>query len=197
MPDTSDLVGVSPWVIAEIMGIITFIVPFGIIPTSVTITSTWLVFEQPIIYGLLWVYAPFSIFHFSVCDFYLTWITIPFSVLNLLYFRQVVRYYQGKGSRYSAIWMGAFSITLPTIFSLATTGVFNTSFSLGFIGPIPIQFVIGLIILYRFPGPVSRSPFLSETQIPDRSHHDRVQVLSELFSDSDNEESNDSENGTF
>jgi hypothetical protein len=200
LPDASDsgsdLIGVSPRLIAEIMGIITLIVPFGIIPTSVTMINIGLVFEQPIIYGLLWVYTPISVIHYSVYNFYFTWITIPFSILNVLYFRHVVRYYQGKTSRYNATWMGVFSITLPTIFSLATTGIFNPFLIFGFIGPIPIQFIAGLIIMHRIPGPMLPSPFSSEMQVLDMNIPDRVQVLSELFSDHDDVGPYDQENGT-
>lgn len=189
MPDEREsdreLIGVAPGTIAVIMGLITLIAPHGIIPTNYGLSEYGLTHIEPIIYGLFWAYVPYWYNPYSIVNIFFIWLTIPLSVLNLFYLRQIVRYYLGKTTRYNAIWIGIFSITIPTILSLATTGIFTPFGIFHFIGPIPIQFVAGLILMYRIPGPELPSPFSSEMQDLDESIPDRAKVLGELFSDSD------------
>ena len=189
MPDEPEsdreLIGVSPAVIAIIMGIITLIVPLGIVPTEYGMTEHGLSFIEPIIYGLIWAYVPYWYNPYSFLNIFFTWLTIPMSVLNLLYLRQIVRYYKGKTSRYNAVCVGVLSITIPTIISLGTTGIFTQFGIFNFVGPIPIQFIVGLIILYRIPGPRLLTPFSSVMEDLDTSIPDRVKVLGEVFPEFD------------
>jgi hypothetical protein len=195
--DTGDsnreLIGVSPSLIAEIMGIITLIVPFAIIPTSAP-SIFGIIYSQPFIYGLFWVYTPISIIQYSIYTFDLTWLTVPLSTLNLVYLVQVVRYYQGKISRSEAIWTGIFSLVFPTILFLLAAEILNPFGIFGLIIPVPIQFIAGLTLMYRVPGPVASSETTIEMQAPVTSVSERVQVLSELFSDSEDTGSSDTEN---
>jgi hypothetical protein len=117
--------------------------------------------------------------------------TIPLSVFNLLYFWNVARYYQAKSSRSEAISIGIFSFVFPTILFLLTARVLNAFGVFGLIIPVPIQFIAGLLIMYRVPGPVGYSESATEMQVPDVSVPERVQVLSELFSDSEDTGTND------
>ena len=54
-----ELIGVAPGTIALIMGIITIVVPLGIVPTSYGMSENGLAFIEPIIYGLFWSYVPY------------------------------------------------------------------------------------------------------------------------------------------
>ena len=177
------------------MGIITLLVPFGIIPTNFNISTWGITFTNPILYGLFWVYVlsvPGN--GFELFDFYFTWLTIPLSILNLLYLWQMVRYYQGKSTRFRAVLLGVLSITLPTILSLTTTGIINPFIIFIFIGPLPIQFLVGLIIMYRVPGPDLPSAFSSEMEDLDRSVPDRAMVIASLYSDSEDDDRKKSAN---
>ena len=182
-----ELIGIAPGTIALIMGIITIVVPLGIVPTSYGMSENGLAFIEPIIYGLFWSYVPYWYNPYSFFNIFFTWLTIPLSFLNLLYLRQIVRYYQGKTTKYNAIWAGIFSITIPTILSLATSGIVTPSGIFDFIGPIPIQFLVGLFILYRIPGPELPSAFSSEMEDLDTSVPDRAKVLADVFPDYDDD----------
>lgn len=171
------------------MGLVTFVVPFGIIPTNIATNESGVAFTEPILFGLLWVYAPYLTGSpFLTLDLYFTWMTIPLSLFNLFYFIETVRYYQGKCTRYRAVSVGVLSIVLPTILSIATTGILTPFVIFMFVGPLPIQFVVGLIIMYRIPGPELPSAFSNEIEDLDRSIPDRAMVIDSLYSDSGNDE---------
>jgi len=136
-----ELYGVSPGIIAMIMFFVTIFSPFGLIPLNIGMFGFYLV--QSGIYGLLWVFVnPFI--YLSLC------------LLNILYARWIVKYYQAKSSKYSAMLIGLFSILLPTAIVLYLSGLFG---SFLVIYPIPIQFIAGLIIMWRIEGPEVISPW--------------------------------------
>lgn len=157
-----ELLGTPPGVIAFFMILISFVAPIGIIPFN-----AWIVlgggYGNPslMIYSLIWFYTPDLYIPFSLMPLFFLiniWFTIPLTIFNLAYIRQVVHYYRGKCTRYSAIWIGMLSVTIPTLFTLAVTGLLTPG-SFVFIGPIPIQFITGLIFLYKIPGPDMTSPW--------------------------------------
>jgi hypothetical protein len=153
-----ELVGVSPWVIGEILAIITLLVPLGIMPTEGQIVFYDLWLFGPFIYGLLWVLDSgsfISSFTLHFIDLSYMLVMVPLSIFSILYVRQIVRYYLGKSSRDSALFAGILGIIFPSVVSL----VWPISFGIVIIIPIPIQFLIGLYILHRFEGPEVVSPW--------------------------------------
>ena len=150
-----DIIGVDPGTIAVIMGLVTIAVPYGVVPTFSILSNgnTTFVLFQPIFYSLLWIVGSLPSSISSSYNFYFTWTTIPFSFINLLFFWQIVRYYQGKCTKNGVAWIGAFSITLPTILATATFGIFTPFAFFPYIVPIPIQLIAGLILMHRIPGP--------------------------------------------
>jgi len=136
-----DLYGVSPGIIRMIMIIVTVFSPFGFIPMDYGMFDVYSLL--PGIYGLFWIIVnPF---------FYL-----PLCLFNILYVRQLVRYYQAKSSRDSVHLIGLLSILLPTAIMFYISGMFG---SFVILYPIPLQFAIGLIILHRIEGPEVISPW--------------------------------------
>lgn len=150
-----DIIGVDPGIIVGIMGLITIAVQYGVLPTIAIVgnENTSTILFQPIIYGLLWILGPEPSQIFSIYNLSFTWTTIPFSFINLLFFWQIVRYYQGKCTKNGVAWVGAFSITLPTILAIATFGLLTPFAFFPYIVPIPIQFIAGFILIHRIPGP--------------------------------------------
>jgi hypothetical protein len=159
-----ELYGVSPWVIGFIMILITLITPLGIVPINgdFIVLTNW--FQGPFIYGLLWSYtwSSYSGILFSGVQFLnlsYMWLLVPLSIFSILYVRQIIRYYFGKSSRDSALMVGILSIILPSLIQLVfAVSLVNISRA-GFIIPIPIQFVAGLILLRKFEGPEVISPW--------------------------------------
>lgn len=156
-----ELYGVRPGVIAFFMVLISLIVPIGVIPFN-----AWVIFSGPgmvsdfMIYSLIWSYSPGFYLPFSFIPLFMLfniWMVLPLTLFNIAYIYQIIRYYRGYCTRYSAIWVGLLSITVPTVFVLAITGFIGRSFV--FLGPIPLQFIAGLIFLRKFPGPEMTSPW--------------------------------------
>jgi hypothetical protein len=146
-----ELYGVSPGVIAIIMLIVTLLSPTGIFLES---TNPW---YSPVIYSFVWVYqfgayvmSGFRMFNYDLL------LTLPLCVLHLAYAYWIVRHYQGKSSGYSAAMIGVLSILLPTSLVLFFTGLFGPPVILF---PIPMQFIAGLVILWRIEGPEVISPW--------------------------------------
>ncbi|MGD9395069.1 MAG: hypothetical protein PVJ05_01440 [Candidatus Thorarchaeota archaeon] len=137
-----ELYGVSPGIIRLIMIIVTVFSPFGFIPGFER--GVFGVFYMlPGMYGLFWILVnPF--------------VYLPLCLLNILYAHRLVRYYQAKSSRDSVYLMGLLSVLLPTAIILYISGMFG---SFIIIYPLPLQFIIGLIILHRIEGPEVISPW--------------------------------------
>jgi len=162
-----ELYGTSPGVIAFFMILISLIVPIGVLPSNAFIVlfgEMGMMFSAPnfMIYSLLWVFVPEFPLSLALIPLFLIlniWFTLPLTIFNIVYIWKIVRYYRGNCSRYSVIWVGMLSITIPTIFALATTGFLNPTAGLVIIGPIPLQFIAGLIFLYKIPGPEMTSPW--------------------------------------
>lgn len=127
-----ELYGVSPGVIAVIMFVVSLIVPLGFIATGP---------GMPI---------------FLIMALFYPIIFLPLTILNILYVVWIVRYYQAKASKNSVLMLGLLSIILPTVFALYITGLFGEFMV---IYPIPIQFIAGLLILWRIEGPEVISPW--------------------------------------
>lgn len=135
-----ELYGVSPSIIKMIMYTVTFLSPFGFIP--VTTDFAWFFFFSGI-YGFFWIFVnPF--------------VYLPLCLLNILYAHQIVKYYQGRSSRNSVNMIGLLSILLPTVIVLLISGILGGYIVLY---PIPIQFLIGFVLMWRIDGPEVISPW--------------------------------------
>ena len=136
-----ELYGVDPGVIRLIMIIVTVFSPLGFIPEYSWMFGPYNVFMG--IYGLFWILLnPF--------------VYLPLCLFNILYVHQLVRYYQGRSSRDSVHLIGLLSIILPTAIILFVSGMFGR---FAILYPIPLQFLIGLVIMHRLEGPEVISPW--------------------------------------
>ena len=137
-----ELYGVNPGVIRLIMIVVTVFSPLGFIPLEHI--------------GLFGIYSvmpgPYWIFNIIVNPF----AYLPLCLLNILYVRQLVRHYQGRSSSDSVHLIGLLSIILPTVIILYISGMFG---SFVILYPIPLQFLIGLVIMHRLEGPEVISPW--------------------------------------
>ncbi|MHA1949905.1 MAG: hypothetical protein ACXAAO_13750 [Candidatus Thorarchaeota archaeon] len=151
----SEFYGVSPRLIATIMILVTVIVPIGYIPAGAII----LLIPSIHVYGtfgLFWFLGSgFDIntgFHFLQPP--LMVYTLFLSIFNILYVLQVVKYYQGKTTNQRVLLVGAVSLIYPALLVLITAAIVLLPLQMiHVIWPIPIQFIIGLILLYKIPGP--------------------------------------------
>jgi len=158
-----EIYGTSPGVITFFMILISLIVPLGVIPSNAFIVLSGSGFYGDfMIYSLIWILTPGLFVPFTMIPIVLLlniWFTLPLTLFNLLYIWKIIRYYRGDCTRYSAIWVGMLSITIPTVFALLTTGFSDSIDGLVIIGPIPLQFIAGLYFMYKIPGPEMTSPW--------------------------------------
>ena len=159
-----EIYGTSPGVIAFFMILISLIVPIGIIPSYAFILFGGV--SEPlemVVYGLIWVWFPSMNYQMLnivlLYSFAAIWSILPLTLFNFLYVAQIIRYYRGKCPRYCAVWVGLLSITLPTVFAFVTTGILFSGSVFVLVGPIPLQFIAGLIIMHKIPGPEMTSPW--------------------------------------
>jgi len=157
-----ELYGTSPGVIAFFMILISLIVPIGIIPFNAFIVLGGYAPVNFMMYSLIWIYIPEFYVPFNMIPlFFLVniWFTLPLTIFNIAYIWKIIRYYRGQCTRYSVVWVGLLSIILPTLIALATEGILSAGGGWLFVGPIPLQFIAGLIFLYKIPGPEMTSPW--------------------------------------
>ncbi len=165
-----ELYGTSPGVIAFFMILISLIVPMGIIPFNAFIVLGGYAPVNFMMYSLIWIYIPEFWIPFSLMPLFFLfniWFTLPLTIFNIAYIWKMIRYYRGQCTRYSVVWVGLLSITLPALIALATTSILSPTGGWLFVGPIPLQFIAGLIFLYKVPGPEMTSPWRGDLE--DRS----------------------------
>jgi len=146
-----ELYGVSPGVIAFIMAVVTASVPLGYIPDGMIYSVLWVL---PLGYGFA--ESPFGFFYFYFLDPFVIFVTLPLTILNIMFAVWIVRYYNAKTSKYTAIFIGILSILLPSALFLYLNMMAG---SILLLYPIPIQFIVGLILLWRIEGPDVISPW--------------------------------------
>ncbi|TFG31829.1 hypothetical protein EU528_05045, partial [Candidatus Thorarchaeota archaeon] len=159
-----EIYGTSPGVIAFFMILISLIVPLGVLPMNafIVLGGYFGMNSDLLIYSLLWAYSPGFPLTIAIVPFFIIfniWFTLPLTMFNIAYIWKIIRYYRGDCTRYSAIWVGMLSLTVPTVFALLTTGWLSPEGGLLIIGPIPIQFIVGLFFMYKIPGPEMTSPW--------------------------------------
>ncbi|MFW9806592.1 MAG: hypothetical protein ACFFFK_07685 [Candidatus Thorarchaeota archaeon] len=144
-----ELYGTSPGVIAIFLIIATLMIPSGMIPSGTSPYGTdWY------IYSLLWIYSSGGLFGGGFRAFNMDlFLTLPLCILNVVFAIWIIRYYQAKTTKYTAMTIGLLSVLLPTILVLYFSGLVVIVY------PLPIQFIIGLLILWRIEGPEVISPW--------------------------------------
>lgn len=151
--------GVSPGSVAIILVLVTGLLPLG----GVNLLGTMNSGMQPFLYSAFIVIVldsgAIGLWSFLNPLFVLMtiWFTIPLSLFNILYVRQILRYFNGLSSQGSAVMAGLLSLIVPTILSFYLT---QAGLPLGLIIPIPIQFLIGLVFLFKFREPEFIAPWV-------------------------------------
>jgi hypothetical protein len=124
------------------MGLITLL-PLGAIRLA---EGIW------VIYSIFWIY-PIPMIAYL-------WLIIPLYIFSILYIRQIARFFNGDSSRDSALMCGLISILLPTLVGIVISVLLGYPYSSYlYVYPIPIQFLVGLVFLYRFREPENISPW--------------------------------------
>lgn len=86
-------------------------------------------------------------------------LSLIFSIFNLIFAFQVLRFCKGEASKRSAFVSGLLTLVLPLLMAWQAYSMYVIEFMVGtgnfvYVGPIPIQLIVGLILM-RFSGPWS------------------------------------------
>ncbi len=130
------------------MGIVTVFVPFGVYPYAISNGSLTVS-----IHALLWGIMPED-YTFS-SPFSAIYILLGrglfYGFLNLWFGIEVIRYSSNHGRRSAALFSGVLSLLYPVLMVILFLPWLNNANSLMYVGPIPIQFAIGLLLM-RYSG---------------------------------------------
>ena len=152
--DLLELYGTSPYVIGVFMVLVTFFLPVGGVNLAFNFQN-----QEPKIYSAFWMINNLGDFWrmFDLEQLLATiWMTIPLCTLNFLFIIQINRFFSNSASRDVALLYGILSMIAPSMLSLYVLLTFGFPFV---ITPIPIQFFVGVILLYKFRDPDYVSPW--------------------------------------
>ncbi len=151
--DRLELYGTSPFSINLLMVLVTLFFPIG----GVNLIYN---FDQmpPMIYSAFWVFPGTTFWSlFKPWELLSTiWITIPLCTFNFLFMYEINRFFSDTASRDIALLYGILSVIAPSAISLFLWTEHILSY---IITPIPIQFLVGVYLLYKFRDPDYISPW--------------------------------------
>jgi hypothetical protein len=158
-----DLAGRLNWKHASVIITLATIVPpyttslFGIAGHSPQVVA-----HVPItIYALFWaIYPPeSSMSGLQVLNYYALPTGLSLGVFNIAFTFQVIRFIRGAASRRNTLLVGALTLAIPIISLIAAWPAMALSGVFVYIGPIPIQLVTGLLLMYLAGPKESTSPW--------------------------------------
>jgi hypothetical protein len=99
-----------------------------------------------------------------------TVLSLMFTIFNLIFAYQVIRFCKGETSKRSAIIPGVLSLVLPLLMAWQGYSMYVIEFMLGtgsfvYIGPIPIQLIVGLILMRLFGPWEIETPWEEEDKV--------------------------------
>lgn len=123
----------------------------------VGVRVTALIWTLDISYWIINLQVGISIADFSILDPYSMFAAVIYSVFNIVFAVQVVRFCRGQTSKRLTVFVGMLTLLFPLVFSpywyyQEILAFIERSGLLLYIGPLPIQLIIGLIIM-RYAGP--------------------------------------------
>jgi hypothetical protein len=125
------------------MIIVTLIVPFGIFPYAIGNGEL-----EVTINALLWVRYPDGSFYIPYYYLLERW---SYGICTLWFGVEVVLYTSNRDHRIIALFSGALSLVFPFLIGASFIPWMSDADVLTYVGPIPIQLVIGLLMM-RFGG---------------------------------------------
>ena len=151
----SDLVGVEPWLMGKILFFLMMVIPIGTIPVErYGVDWLWSSFARytAMMYGLFWKLDSFELSpnNLWLDPAYLLF-AIPVIVLNIIFAFEVVRYYKALVSRKHVLIVGTMSFLVPLLLAMITRVLLPESAA--YFGPLPFLLIVGLLLLYKIPGP--------------------------------------------
>ena len=138
------------------MVVVTLFAPFGVYFFSLS-ESTISVSIHAILWGIMpEVGASGSFF---VDSYLIVGRGLFYGIFNIWFGFEVIRYINDYSRKRAAIIAGVLSLVYPLVMAITSWGWIVHSESFVYIGPIPLQFVIGLLIMKYFGEPKLHEPW--------------------------------------
>jgi len=155
----SSVAGRLTWKYASIIIVLATVVPpyttflFGIFEPDHHVSIS--------VYALLWVIYPSEagVPGLQVLNYYALYSGLSLGFFNIIFAIQVIRFIRGESSKNKTLLAGALSLFIPIIAILAAWPAMISARVFAYIGPIPIQFVIGLLLIHLLPPEESTKPW--------------------------------------
>jgi hypothetical protein len=147
--------------VGYLMALLTIVVPYGIFWQGRIDGSI-----ATAIYSFIWVLRFFDgeFFAFHMFNIFYTFTAVSTGFFGIPFAVQVVRCIKSDASRKLAYLMGLLSLYIPTGFGIsAMFYVLDNYDVLYYMGPIPIQFVIGILLLYKTKSVIVDRPWEEST----------------------------------
>lgn len=139
------------------MGITTLLAPFGVYAFSVR-NSILTVSLHAILWGIMpedFVYNGSILFDMYI----IIGRGVFYGIFNIWFGIEVIRYFNDYTRRRMAILSGILSLIYPFAMVIISWPWLHTSTTFEYLGPIPIQFVVGLLLMKYFGEPKLREPW--------------------------------------
>ncbi|MBD3159424.1 MAG: hypothetical protein GF309_11590 [Candidatus Lokiarchaeota archaeon] len=156
----------TPWQIAAIMFLVTLLAPLGSYCYAYQLSSRGPEIRVSV-YAMMWALGPGTssdetrIFGVYSSEFRLRSLneiltSSPLWMFNVFFAIQIVRFCKDEASKHSALILGPLTLLVPTFMTLVTFGYvmryIMTTGHLVWVGPAPIQLVVGLLLM-KYSGP--------------------------------------------
>jgi len=140
-----------------IMVFVTLFAPFGVYFHSVRNFTV-----EVSVHAIIW--GTWPDFNFSVStiifDYFIVFgIGLYYGIFNIWFGFEVIRYVKNRTRKRAAIIAGVLSIVYPLALAIMSLPWIRSSNTFVYIGPIPIQFVIGLLLMKYFSEPEIHEPW--------------------------------------
>ena len=157
-----NLEGLTRRQVGYLMAVMTLAVPFGIFWQGSSGGSV-----ETAIYSLIWVIRLHDgqFFAFHIFDIFYTFTAVSTGFVSIFFAVQIVRCFKSDASRRMAYILGVLTLYLPTGFgvSMMLTALERYGVLL-YMGPIPVQLVIGILLLRKTKHVVVTNPWMEKKE---------------------------------
>ena len=164
---------INPDIANIIMIVTTLLAPSGVYFWSVQGIREEVRYIKVSIHAIVWGIMPegASGAGFTILDSYVTIRGVFFGIFNILFCVEVIRFSRDYTRRKAALVSCAFSFLQPILWAIIALSFFFEYATFAYVGPIPIQQVIGLAIMKLSGAPEPKSPW-SEQQTSNLNDYD-------------------------
>ena len=167
--------GSVPFIITALMILATLIPPYAMLPYSIIGRHDAVTIVEGMMLGLFWVILPPSISPTGLQIFHPQFIltSIGLGVFNIIFAGQVYRLVEQKTSFKLVLLSGILTLVIPIAWTL---GFLSYTF-VSYVGPIPIQLAIGLVIALIFRKKEIKTPWNEPEEDEEQVFKDNTNLL--------------------